>query len=258
MVKNFVCCTLSIVLMGLSQVSAAQQPATPTTPSPEAVERRLDAQRSPPPRPPTPVAPPSSKRIENLLAFKLPGVWRVDSIDIEKTQNVGTRSGPVYKQRFEARISLKESLYQPVEDPTRSTEHRYESALLHGNKRIVKTVAKAGDSHRLLGVATSVYLNGQYNVFFEFENLPSDKGRALKDFEGEALVQGSPEERRFTAELERQRRADYRSHKKEKALTHKEAEEKGRREAVEEARRRAAEAEAARQAAAEAARKADQ
>ena len=257
MIKSLVCCALSTVLMGLSQVSAAQQAATPTTPSPEAVERRLDAQRSPLPRP-TPVAPPSSKRIENLLAFKLPGVWRVDSIDIEKTQNVGTRSAPVYKQRFEARISLKESLYQPVEDPTRSTEHRYESALLQGNKRIVKTVAKAGDSYRLLGVATSVYLNGQYNVFFEFENLPSDKGRALKDFEGEALVQGSPEERRFTAEREQQRRADYQSYKKEKALTHKEAEEKGRREAVEEARRRAAEAEAARQAAAEAARKADQ
>ena len=257
MIKSLVCCVLSTVLMGLSQVSAAQQAATPTTPSPEAVERRLDAQRSPLPRP-TRVAPPSSKRIENLLAFKLPGVWRVDSVDIEKSENVGTRSAPVYKQRFEARISLKESLYRPVEDPTRSTEHRYESALLLGNKRIVKTVAKAGDSHKLLGVATSVYLNGQYNTFFEFENLPADKGRALKDFGGEALVQGSPEERRFTAELERQRRADYKTYKKEKALTHKEAEEKGRREAVEEARRRAAEAEAARKAAAEAARKADQ
>ncbi len=248
MIKNSVCCALSAGLVGLSQVSAAQQAAPPTTPSPEMVEKRLDSRQTPLPRP-SYAAPPSTKRIENLLALKLPWVWRVDSVAIEKSENLGTAGAPLYKQRFEARISLKENLYEAVGDPLQASDHRYESAYQPGNKRVVRTIAKAGDSYKLVGVANSVFLNGQYNTFFEFENLPAEKGRALKDFEGEALVQGSPEEREFTAERERQRRDDYLTHKKEKAKKHREAEEEARHHAVEEARRRAAEAEAARKAA---------
>lgn len=250
MVKNFVCCFLSTALMGLSQVSVAQQATQPQPPSPEVVKQRLDSMPTQYQRP-TAVAQPSSERIEALLALKAPWVWRIDSVDIDKSQNIGTASAPVYKQRFEARASLKENLYKLVEDPYQSTESQYETAQRYGNKRIVKTTAEAGYTHILRGVATSVYLNGQYNTFFEFENLPADMGRALNEFEGEVLVQGSAEESRFSAERDQQRKADYEAHKKAKALQHKEAEEEARHQAVEEARRRAAEAEAARKAAQE-------
>ncbi len=246
--KKLLCCILSAGAIGFSQVSVGQQATLPKTPSPEVVEKRLDSQRTPLPRP-SHAAPPSTRRIENLLALKLPWVWRVDSVAIEKSENLGSPAAPLYKQRFQARISLKENLYEQVGDPLKSTDHLYESAHHHGGKRIVRAIAKAGESHKLVGVATSAYLNGQYNVFFEFENLPALEGRALKDFEGEALVQGSPEERKFTAERERQRRDDYLSHKKEKAMKHREAEEEARHHAVEEARRRAAEAEEARKSA---------
>ncbi len=250
MSKKFVSCLLATTLMGLSQVSTGQQ-ITPhsSPPSPEVVKKRLDSMPTRLPRP-TPVAPPSNERIADLLAFKAPWVWRIDSVEIEQSQNVGTASAPVHKQRFEAKVSLKENLYKLVDDPYQSTESPYETAQRYGNTRIVETTAKAGYTHRLHGVATSVYLNGQYNTFFAFENLPADMGRPLNQFEGKILVQGSPEERRFTAERERQRKADYKAHKKAKAMKHQELEAETRRHAVEEAQRRAADAEAAREAAA--------
>jgi hypothetical protein len=248
MITKLVSCLLATTLMGLSQVSAGQQATQSAPPSPEVVKKRLDSMPTRLPRP-TPVAPPSTERIEDLLAFKAPWVWQIDSAEIEKSHNFGTASAPVYKQRFEAKVSLKENLYKLVDDPYQSTESPYETAQRYGNKRIVKTTAKAGYTHTLRGVATTVYLNGQYNTFFEFENLPADMGRALNEFEGKVLVQGMPEERQFSAERERQRKADYTAHKKEHALQHTEAEEEARHKAVEEARRRAAEAEAARKAA---------
>lgn len=244
MIKKLVSCLLATALMGLSHTSAGQQ-----GPTPESVEQRLDSMPEPQPPRPTPVAPPSNARIADLLAFKAPWVWRIDSVEVERTQNVGTASAPVYKQRIEVKASLKENLYKLVDDPYQATESPYETAQRFGNTRIVETTAKAGYTHTLHAVATSVYLNGQYNTFFEFENLPADMGRTLNEFEGKILVQGTPEERQFSAERERQRKTDYEAYKKEKALIHEEAEAEARRQAVEEARRRAAEAEAAREAA---------
>ena len=115
MSKKFVSCLLATTLMGLSQVSTGQQ-ITPhsSPPSPEVVKKRLDSMPTRLPRP-TPVAPPSNERIADLLAFKAPWVWRIDSVEIERSQNVGTASAPVHKQRFEARVSLKESLYKLVD-----------------------------------------------------------------------------------------------------------------------------------------------
>jgi hypothetical protein len=248
MITKRVSCLLTTTLMALSQVSAAQQETQSSPPSPEVVEQRLDSMPTQLPRP-TPVAPPSNERIADLLAFKAPWVWRIDSVEIEQSQNVGTASAPVHKQRFEAKVSLKENLYKLVDDPYQSTESPYETAQRYGNTHIVETTEKAGYVHRLHGVATSVYLNGQYNTFFAFENLPADMGRPLNRFEGKVLVQGSPEEREFTAERERQRKADYAAHKKAEAMKHEELEAETRHHAVEEARRRAAEAEAAREAA---------
>lgn len=249
MITRLVGCLLATALMGLSQISAGQEGTAPSSPTPESVEKLLDSMPEPQPTRPTPVAPPSAKRIEDLLALKAPWVWRIDSVDIDKSHNVGTASAPVHKQRFEAKVSLKENLYKAVDDPYQSTESPYESAERWGNTRIVRTTAEAGYTHALRGVATSVYLNGQYNTFFEFENLPEDMGRTLEEFDGEVLVEGTPEERRFSAERERQRQADHMAHEKEHALEHKKAEEETRHKAVEEARRRAAEAEAARKAA---------
>ena len=244
MIKKLVSCLLATALMGLSHTSAGQQ-----GPTPESVEQRLDSMPEPQPPRATPVAPPSNERIADLLAFKAPWVWHIDSVEVERTQNVGTASAPVYKQRIEVKASLKENLYKLVDDPYQATESPYETAQRFGNTRIVETTAKAGYTHTLYAVATSVYLNGQYNTFFEFENLPADMGRTLNQFEGKVLVQGTPEERQFSAERERQRKTDYKAHKEEKALIHEEAEAEARRQAVEEARRRAAEAEAARKAA---------
>ena len=58
----------------------------------------------------------------------------------------------------------------------------------------------------------------QYNVFFELENLPARKGRPLAEFEGRAVVEGSPEEREFTEERERQWQEEYATYKNEKVL----------------------------------------
>ncbi len=177
-------------------------------------------------RQPPPGAPPSPERIGNLLALELPEAWNVDHVDIKASQNVGTASAPVYKQRFEARITLKEDLYEAVQNPHasvkkayesadhpyesiedryKSIEEAYEAAERRDSRQIVRAVGRPGDSHKLVGIAKSVYLNGQYNVFFEFENLPAGKGRPLAEFEGRALVEGSPEERKFTEERERRR-----------------------------------------------------
>ena len=247
MITKRECCLLAATLMGLPLVSAAQEGTQAKPPSPEVVQQRLDSMPEQLPRS-TPVAAPSNERIADLLAFKAPWVWRIDSVEIEHSQNVGTATAPVHKQRFEAKVSLKENLYRLVEDPYQSTESPYETAQRYGNTRIVETTAEAGYTHRLHGLATSVYLNGQFNTFFEFENLPADMGQPLNRFEGKVLVQGSPEEREFTAERERQREADYEAHKKAKATKHEELEAETRHHAVEEARRRAAEAEAAREA----------
>ena len=248
MMKKLVSCLLATALAGLSQVSAGQQAGQSSAPSPEVVEQRLDSMPARPPQS-TPVAPPTNERIANLLAFKAPWVWRIDSVEVERTQNVGTASAPVYKQRVEAKVSLKENLYALVDDPYQATGSRYETAQRFGNTRIVETTAEAGYTHTVHALATSVYLNGQYNTFFEFENLPADMGRTLNQFEGKVLVKGTPEERQFSAELERLKKADYKAHKEEKARMHEEAEAETRHHAVEEARRRAAEAEAARKAA---------
>ncbi len=243
MTKNLVICFMLAALMGLSRVSVGQQEEFAKPPSPEVVEQRLDARAAQPPRRSSPPgAPPSIERLKNLLAFKLPGAWRVDSVDIAVSQNVGTASAPVFKQSFEAQITLKEDLYEEVRDPYKLVEQAYESAQHHDDRRIVRSVGKAGDSHKLVGLATAVYLNGQYNVFFELENLPARKGRPLAEFKGQALVEGSSEAREFAEERERRRQEEYATYKKEKALKHEKAEEEARQEAVEEARRRAAEA----------------
>ena len=238
MIKNFVCCFLLTAVMGLSQVSAGQQAAPPAKPSAEYLDKQLNSE--PPRVRATPPAQPNAEYLRERLVFKLPLVWSVQSVDIEASHNTGSASAPVYKQRFEAQISLKEDLYEPVEEDV------YDSVAPHDKKQIVRTIANAGDSKTLRGEATAVYLNGQYNVFFEFENLPADMGRRLKDFDGEVLVQGSPEERQYTAESQRRRQAEHVAHEEEEALAHEKAEQAAGKKAAEEARKRAAADEKAR------------
>jgi hypothetical protein len=238
MIKKFIYCLLLTALAGVSQVSVGQQVTKPKQPSAEQLHRQLNVER--PRGQATIPAQPNAEYLRERLAFKVPLVWNVQSLDIETTHNIGSAREPVYKQRFEAQISLKENLYEPVEEDV------YESAALRDRKRIVKTVANAGEGRKLLGEATSVYLNGQYNVFFELEKKPLGMGRPLKEFDGEVLVQGSPEELKYTAERQQKIHAEHLSHEEEEATEHKKAEEKARKMAVEEARKRAAEADKAR------------
>ncbi len=238
MIKNFVGCFLLTTLMGLSPISAGQQAAPPTKPSAAYLDKQLNSE--PPRVRATPPAQPNAEYLKERLVFKLPLVWSVQSVGIEASHNTGSASAPVYKQRFEAQISLKEDLYEPVE------EDLYDSVAPLDKTRIVRTVAKVGDHRMLRGEATAVYLHGQYNVFFEFENLPADIGRRLQDFDGEVLVQGSPEEHQYTAERQRQRHADHEAHEEEEALAHEKDAEAARKKAVEEARKRAAADEKAR------------
>lgn len=238
MSKKLVCFVLSATLMGLAQVSVAQQVTKPQQPSPEVLHKKLNKEPSRA-RAGAP-AQPDAEYLRDRLVFKLPPVWRVESLEIKDTHNAGTASAPVYNQSFEAQISLKENLYETVEEDV------YQSVAPEKKKRIVRTVANEGDSKQLLGLATAVYLNGQYNVFFEFENLPAKKGRTLKDFDDDVLVQGSPEEREYTAERKHQKHEEHVAHEEEEALEHEKAEAKARKEAVEEARKRAEAAEKAR------------
>ncbi len=238
MSKKLVCCVLSVTLMGLAQVSAGQQVTKPEQPSPEVLHKQLNKEPSRA-RAGAP-AQPDAEYLRDRLVFKLPPVWRVESLEIVDTHNAGTASAPVYNQSFEAQISLKENLYEAVEEDV------YQSVPPEKKKRIVKPVANEGDSKKLLGLATAVYLNGQYNVFFEFENLPAKKGRSLKDFDDDVLVKGSPEEREYTEKLKHHKHEEHVAHEEEEALEHEKAEAKARKEAVKEARKRAAEAEKAR------------
>lgn len=136
---------------------------------------------------------PSESDIEQRLAVDLPHPWQITSLDVEASENVGTKVEPVVKSRFKAKLKLVESTYFVDSN---------ESAAV-----LLRPVLQAGDERELYGVATSVMKAGAWQTAFDFENDPlRDSGEPRTKFTGRTVVLGTDEETNYRTEIEERQR----------------------------------------------------
>lgn len=125
---------------------------------------------------------PSTEDIQNNFSLKLPAYWEVTSLNIEVSENVGTKVEPVIQSRFIADIELTTNTYKYAEKLEDAT--------------IISQIANEGLEKKVYGISTSRKKAGSWKINFKFENNPiTNLGKPKDFFEGnKVIVEGSSEE----------------------------------------------------------------
>ncbi len=124
---------------------------------------------------------PEEKDIEKSLILKIPTYLDVNDIDIQISENTGTKVEPVYTSRFKGTLETKETLYRVV------------GKIL--NKYIIEEKIKSGTEIKIHGVARSLLNGDKWQVNFKSLKIPKISGKLISDFEvGGFVISGSKEE----------------------------------------------------------------
>ncbi len=125
---------------------------------------------------------PSEKNIITALKFKLPHYIQVNDLQIDVSENIGSKVEPIVKSRFKGKLQLIEDLYET------------EKVIL--NKTVLRKVSDKKSKHDLFGISRSTYKMDKWSVNFEkLEMLPQPSGKPLANYSKDTFViSGSMEE----------------------------------------------------------------
>jgi hypothetical protein len=141
---------------------------------------------------------PDERFLRSRLATDLPAYVKLNSVQIEVSENVGDRIEPVFKTRFRGTLVLTADTFM-------------QSSVDDGVVILVRKVEK-GAARELYGLALSKLSAGSWKTQFSFDNNPiANLGRPRDFFPGRVIVRGSSDEVAFREEQRRHRDEEQRN-----------------------------------------------
>jgi len=124
---------------------------------------------------------PEGSDISKSLFLKIPAYLNVSDIDIEVSENTGTKVEPMYMSRFKGVLETTEPLY------------KVESRIL--DKLVLVKKIDSGTKIQIHGIAVSTLDGDKWKVGFKSLKIPKIHGKTISDFEvGSFVFYGSKEE----------------------------------------------------------------
>lgn len=146
---------------------------------------------------------PSRNEITKALEAELPGYFDVNQIDVEETENLGTKTEPIFKTRFKSEVQAKQDTFIPENASPSFSFVRTKPKVTYLVPKL-----KQGETEDIYGVASASRYRDKWNISFNFDNPPSQYGQPKNFFEGQAFVKGSNEEKEYNKKVEEQKKAD--------------------------------------------------
>jgi|GEM_PF-5962161 len=146
--------------------------------------------------------PPKSMLEDQLKKDHLPKYWSLSKFIVTTSENVGSKTEPIIKSRFEAKLISTEDLFKQV---FQIDEHA-----------IIEKIYDMGRQETLYGIVTSKYIAGQWNLEYKLENGSFlHEGVSISNF-NKAVLKGSDKEKELFSkwegvvakEIERRRRLE--------------------------------------------------
>jgi hypothetical protein len=135
---------------------------------------------------------PELEEMQERFMIELPTAWTLQAFDIEAAANYGTAVEPVIRSRFSAVVELGEGTFMMVRQD--------------GPFTFVRSVAQAGETRTLHGIAQSVRRAGAWHTEFMLEANPMEGIGEPRDLiPGRMIILGSEEEVEFRSQLKRRR-----------------------------------------------------
>ncbi len=139
---------------------------------------------------------PEPTDIAAALDRLIPLYWDVKQVSVKASVNRGDAVDLEWAQRFEARVSVKMSLYHKVMDEEPSGN----ATSLHPFEELVETIS--AESERIIyGVAVSTRFRDVWDIDIKLENNVDKLGMPLDYFNMPTVVRNSPEYFKLTAAL---------------------------------------------------------
>lgn len=164
---------------------------------------------------------PTGEDIKNTLMFEGPSFLKINTIEVEASQNIGSDDTPLIKSRFKGTAIVTETLY--------------EEAGFYVGKYVLRESIKKGSEFNIYGISTANSQNDKWRISFESIDIkPTFSGKPITEWprDGYAL-EGTPEAIQLIEE-HRIREAERQKLLKEK-LAKQRAEEEARKQAEQEA-----------------------
>lgn len=143
---------------------------------------------------------PSQAAIKESLQEKLPSYSEVESFQIEKSENLGTKTEPKIQARFRASLRISEDLY----DTAASDDFNLSRRPLASDIKFLTKVTDKGKKLKVYGLSVSEQYADTWSTDFKFEENPfSSLGTPRRQFREKTIVKGSAEEKKYKQEREK-------------------------------------------------------
>lgn len=157
------------------------------------------------------IAEPSEERLFSTFQFELPSYWKLISFKKQMTKNIGNKVRPVYKSKFKADVLLEVPVYNldraalaKYVQLKNTIKNRF-GEILDNDISFIKQISEKGEVRQVVGIATSTYVNGGWNMKFKIENvLFSTMGTPASFFDQKnAIITGTAQAKKFFNDLEK-------------------------------------------------------
>lgn len=130
---------------------------------------------------------PSSEDLTKALSADISKQWEIEDLDIEVTENVGTKTEPFIKSRFKSEILLKEDTFSI-----------FKKVAVNPDVYFVEPVHEKGHVVTIYGVASSRLRNNKWVSSFSHEkDISSLTGMSIAGQEHKFILKGSDAEEKF-------------------------------------------------------------
>jgi len=129
---------------------------------------------------------PAAGDLKRSLAEELPVPWKIESLQIEASENTGNEAEPIYKSRIRVALSAAEDRY---------SVHRG-----YGSARVIAHVVEKGKREELFGYAESRLSSDGWTTGFSFDRPYPGTGQPRSEISGDpVLVEGTEEATRWVS-----------------------------------------------------------
>lgn len=140
---------------------------------------------------------PSQASIHESLQKELPRFTKIESFQVEKSENLGTETEPKIQARFKANLKINEDLY--VETGSES----FVSYLRAEDTKFIKKRTDKGKKVDMYGLSISERYEDTWKTDFKLESDPfRGLGNPRIEYGPEAIVKGSEEEKKYNQRIE--------------------------------------------------------
>ena len=144
---------------------------------------------------------PSKRDIKRSMETQLPGFWDVSFLEREETENLGTKTEPLYKIRFKAKLKTEQNIF--TQDRLSNFSRQGQGGVTYLEPKLSK-----GTSRDFYGVVSASKHQAGWRMSFKFDSSPDLLGQPREFYPGRTIIKGSEEEDQYQRELAEKAQAD--------------------------------------------------